>query len=54
MGIKKPPGKAGEDDVPKNIKEGIAVQRTDKRIDELNRSGKTAQEKLEELLREDY
>jgi len=53
MGFKKTPGKAGEDDVPRDIKEGIAVQRTDRRIDELNRSGKSAQEKLEELLRGD-
>jgi len=54
MGIKKPPGKAGEDHVPKDIKEGIAVNKTDRKIDELNRLGKSAQEKLEELLREDY
>ncbi|MBX6360085.1 MAG: hypothetical protein IRZ03_08400 [Acidobacterium ailaaui] len=54
MRPKKPVGKAGEDDVPKSIKEGIAINKTEKRINELNRSGKNPQEKLEELLREDY
>jgi hypothetical protein len=50
---KKPAGKAGQDDVPANVREGRAAERTEKAINRANESGKTPAEKLEELLRDD-
>jgi hypothetical protein len=50
---KKPAGKAGEDDVPRSVREGRAVEKTEKKINELNKTSKTPDEKLNELLRDD-
>lgn len=44
---------AGSGDVPKDAKEGKAVQRDEKNINELNKSDMSAAEKLRKLLEED-
>lgn len=45
--------KAGRNDTPKDAREGRKVERDERRINEANASGKSAREKLEDLLRED-
>lgn len=46
-------GKAGQGDVPRDAKEGKAVERDEKRINQLNASDLSAEEKLKKLLEDD-